>query len=265
MKRAILMLAVLGLSRVVPNTANAAMLLASRNSDYQITFGNNFSGTNVLYKVTDDFTGNSGDQLDGYGFGVPSLAQNISVTSSGAVSISNLSVGIPVTTFDLAMTGTGTGLTGTMQEQYNVGAGTGPGQSWVTAGTSNGLSTLQFVGDGSETGTQVPASGLPFTVTMSISGNWTNIGTSTGDISFIGSLDAGWTQGSSSYDSSTNTTSLSWSTSNYQAGDTGGIDFILYGSAVSAVPEPATMTMLGIGIAGLVAYRWRRRRQPVPA
>jgi Glycine rich protein/PEP-CTERM motif len=33
----------------------------------------------------------------------------------------------------------------------------------------------------------------------------------------------------------------------------------------SAVPEPATITMLGIGIAGLAAYRWRRRQQPVPA
>jgi hypothetical protein len=37
------------------------------------------------------------------------------------------------------------------------------------------------------------------------------------------------------------------------------------GSGASATPEPASLTMLGIGIAGLAGYGWRRRKQSLPA
>jgi hypothetical protein len=43
------------------------------------------------------------------------------------------------------------------------------------------------------------------------------------------------------------------------------IDNVSFTPTAVATPEPATLTMLGIGVAGLTGYAWRRRKLQRPA
>ena len=57
-------------------------------------------------------------------------------------------------------------------------------------------------------------------------------------------------------------TDQEWSTFGPARGD---FLFQSFVDTTSAVPEPATVTLLGFGVVGLAGYGLRRRKQPVPA
>jgi hypothetical protein len=152
-----------------------------------------------------------------------------------------------------------TGTAGSWSASYNTAAtASGP---LLTFGTLNGLNVLNFDGGGSLSSTNGTYNGIGFYVFVHLQGDWTTMGSATGDLDYFGA-NSGFGSPSLTYDSGDNTTTLEVINGDYTDGESAGIDFDLVGGVASAVPEPAVWAMLFAGFFGVgAALRKSRKTQ----
>jgi hypothetical protein len=243
-------------------SAVQAQTLVSRTTDVAVTFDNpnnftnasGFYGFSVAYPDQTPFTGSV------FGFQPLSNATNITFQSGpGGVTVTppappyspplvNVTIDDP------------TGTAGSWSATYNTAAtASGPLLSYSTLG---GLNVLNFDGGGSLSSNGAGTyNGIGFFVFAHLQGNWTTLGTATGDLDYLGA-NTGFDLSSLTYDSGTNTTTLEVINNDYSDGELANVDFDLVGGPTSAVPEPAVWAMLIAGFFGVgAALRKSRKAQ----
>jgi hypothetical protein len=211
-----------------------------------LTFANAFNHRSDLLQ----FHGSVGDTGS---FGVVgfSAGDTISVTPGAGMSVSNLQPanGSGVVVYTASIIGT-TALDLT--------------QSWINTGTlthgvtAGGLNYLDFF---SKNSGFLRTGGL-FDFFVSIPGNWSTFGTSTGQVEFLG-LNPHFTISQDFvYDAASDQTTFEAIDTNYVQ-DSTNVHFILYGQAL-AVPEPTSAALLSMGVLALaLGQRVRRRKRDV--
>lgn len=132
-------------------------------------------------------------------------------------------------------------------------------QSWVNIGTltvgttPTGLHYLDFFGRNAGF---LRAGGV-FDYSVSIPGNWSSFGTSTGQVDFLGINPDFKITKNFIYDPSIDRTFIEAVNTNYNINNArSDLHFVLFGQPV---PEPSTTVMLALGLAGLFVFDKARR------
>lgn len=233
--------------------ASAAMVPVERFSVYSIDFASLNDFTNAFTNVTtfQTWQGNAGNVALAYTFkGIPSDAADFvwKGDALGNVAVSNkrYSLGLGLISADITASN---GLKGQTLLSYN-------SQSLLSPGVSNGLYTLE--------GTFNPKGGVstgnPFTWKLIIPGDWSSTGNTTGCHQLL-SINPLWTivDNFAFVNGQTIFTAVMNNYSNDGSHDI-GMDFKLYGAAVTPVPVPAPVLLFFSGLLGLIGLRKRAGR-----
>jgi hypothetical protein len=223
---------------------------SNRTSTYQIDPGtSSFGNASAFYSVGFDLTAtNQGDSGTG-DFAVKSGYSNFQVANTGgAVTTIDPTTGVGLISFPTS------NLSGTTTFSYDTGA-TGFGSSFLQQSSANDLSTLEFSGGGFG----IVEAGTSFNLHMTIDGNWTNMGTSSGDLQLLG-YNPEWTAPTFTYLGGQ--TIVNMYNGDFDGSSTSGpsLDFKLYGAPVPT-PTPAVWLGFSFGIVALGLPRLRKAKR----
>ena len=227
-----------------PRRAGSAFSGASALYGGSTAWSGVFTGATWTFNVLPGATGLTFNEGDGITITSPSLTPTPPYPSTITV------------TFD------GDGTTGEYWGWTENTAATSSGPV-LTFGKLGNLETLGVSAGGSET---LPGQDTPidYYVNVFLPGNWTTEGTSTGDYTGV-SWNLDFSTPTFTYDSTTNTTTVSSVDDGFIPSAGGGPDlsFTLIGS--TAVPEPSTWAMLLMGFVGIGVTMRRRALAMVTA
>lgn len=262
-----------GIALLVP-AAQAALTADARVSTYFITFDDlTFANANARYDVHVDMSGTDGDVLPGYNPSIKTGQQNFSwapgtndATGESFLDVSNVVApgSSGSASADVALVG---GASGAYDFGYDTLA-TGFASSWLLQGTDATGYTLAFSGGG---GGLLDAGGL-FTIVVFVQGDWRQHGTGPGELELIAyapTFSANYLFDQHVPPDPNFGDWTIFSASGRSDGTTGfgpNLSFVLHGDLIrTAVPEPGTLLLLGIAVAGLATARRRTAAPPLAA
>ena len=256
----VMTLAIASLANV--NIANAATLTAnnfvSRLTTNLLTFDDlTFSNALDRATTTSQISGNVGDSGT-FGITVQSGETGFTYVPGAGIAYSNTlaPVGGVAGSFTITITGAQDLSVGHYGFMTAATPAQGFGVSQMLLGNVNGFYTLSFLNNGNGF---VKTGGI-YVVDVLLPGDWSHQGTGVGQAEFIG-VNSGFTITENFvYDSATNQTLIEAVDNNYAASSPRvGLNFVLHGSAVAAIPEPETYAMLLAGL-GLLGFASRRKQ-----
>jgi len=253
----VLLVAAWGLvgAEATPLRAQSPFTNPSRISTYHLTFTdfNRFLDASAAYYFTHDVSTGAGVAagLPGHTVTAKGLYSGFFSGSTGNATTSHAFQS--GTTYNAPWSTTGG--PGTITYGYDTPVAPTFAESWIIPGIHNGRYTLDFVGGGS--GWATPLTGIVFKLVVTINGDWSQFGTGTGQLEWLGYTGSGYTV-DQNFTYANGVTTLEMSNSNWDTVSPNA-GFRLYGETV--VPEPATMVLLATGLLGLaVLTRGRRPR-----